>query len=185
MNDPRFEKIELPQDKVRKNTKNDRINDLLGVQLSRLEQVLSEQGIVVYNRTIQGTYLDAENIIEIKITEDNITEQSDLNERKSKSKLKVRSIVPSLPFTQETVSRLASESLSKLFVDLMGVIRNKKIMSEILGIEPTEDENELFKSFFVQYYDLWLPTDERRKELLNKFQEKSILVLNRYSNKHN
>ncbi|GIP52960.1 hypothetical protein [Paenibacillus vini] len=184
LNNPRCEGINVPiQSKASKNTKKDKINDLLSFRLNELEQVLAEYGIVSYKTTIQGEYLDAENIIKLEIKEDNNIEQNDIGKRKNKGRLKVRSIVPSLPFTQETASKLASERLSQIYHDFMNVIRNKAIMSEILEIEATENDNQLFKAFAEQYRDLWLATDERRKELLNKFQERSMLVLEKYLDK--
>lgn len=54
-------------------------------------------------------------------------------------------------------------------------------MSEILEIEPKKDDNQLFRAFVEQYWNLWLTTDERRKELISKLEERCMLVLEKYS----
>lgn len=184
LNDQSFEEISLPvKSKISKNTRNDKIYDLLSFQLDKIEQILSEHGIITYNTTIQGVYLDKEDIIKIEIKEDKV-EQKYEGDRKNNRRLTMRSIVPSLPSTCEIASKLATENLNKIYNDFMSVIRNKKIMSEILGIEETEDDNQLFKVFVEQYGDLWLATEERKRELLTNFQERSMIILRKYSDNH-
>ncbi len=95
------------------------------------------------------------------------------------------SIVPSLPYTQELTSKIASERISKIYYDFMNIIRDKKIMSEILGIKATKDEEKLFKAFAEQYGELWLTTEKRERELREKLVERSLAVLNKYIEKDN
>lgn len=95
--------------------------------------------------------------------------------------MRVSSVVPSLPFTQDNVSKLASERLSKIYGDLMNIIRNKKIMSEILDIESTEDDEKLFRAFVKQYGELWLTSKEKEKALLDLLYERCISVVSKYT----
>ena len=46
----------------------------------------------------------------------------------------------------------------------MKAMKYKKIMSDILGIDETEDDKKLFKVFVQQYGELWLTTEDREKD---------------------
>lgn len=180
LNNIKFEKfnIEVPS-KTSRGTIKDKISDVMSFQLKRLEEILSENGIKVYSTAIQGDLLEKENIIKIEIIEDNAV-PTYTGRGKNKQRLKVSCIIPSIAYTRETATKLASERLSEMFNDLMNGIRNKKIMSEILEIEETEDNNILYKAFVEQYGDLWFTTKEREKELLDRLKERGITVLNKY-----
>lgn len=182
LNDSRAGEFYIPEpSKTNKGSKEDRIYDVMSTQLKRLEQTLNENGIEAYSTKIQGDRLEKENIIEIEINEDNSEPKfTGKGKNKKKKKIKVSSIVPSLPYTQENVTKLASERLSKIFYDYMNIIRDKKIMSEILGIDETGDDRKLIKAFVEQYGELWLTTSEKEKDLRNRFKERSLLVLNKY-----
>lgn len=71
--------------------------------------------------------------------------------------------MPSEPYTHDIIAKYASERLSKIFSDLMMAIRDNKIISEALEIEPTDDDNVLFQAFVEQYKGLWLHTSENEK----------------------
>jgi len=179
--DHRFEEFVVVPRKTNKGTKEDKISDVLSFQLKELEEVLNKNGIEVYSTTIQGDCLDAENIIKIDISEDD-SEPSFLTGRgKNKQRMKVSCIVPSLPYTQENVNKYAGERLGNIFYGFLNVIKDKKLMSEILEIEGTEDEKILFKAFANQYGDLWLATNEKKKELLERLQDRTLSVINKCS----
>lgn len=44
-------------------------------------------------------------------------------------------------------------------------------MSEILEINETEDDKELFRAFIKQYSQLWLTTKENEKTLLDRLHK--------------
>ena len=142
---PKFDEFYLPERKKwSKNTRNEKIYDVMSFQLEKLEKILEECGIETCSLTIQGNNIESENIIIIQIVED-IAKPKCATGAKKKSIGKTRSIIPSLPFTQENIAEQASKRLSKIYNDFMNAIIDKKIMSEILEIQPTEDDNVLFK----------------------------------------
>ena len=97
----------------------------------------------------QGDYLEGEDIIKIEIFED--TSKSFFTGRgKNKKRMRCHSIVPSRPYIQDTTAKLAAEKLAKIYYDLMNLIKNKKLMSEILGIDETQDDKKLITAFAKQ-----------------------------------
>lgn len=145
-----------------------------------MEEVLNQNEINAYSTTIQGDNLDTDNIIKIEICEDN-SEPAYTGRGKSKKRTKVSSVVPNLPYTQDNVTKLASERLNKIFWVLMNIIKSKKIMSEILEIDATEDDKELFRTFVEQYSELWLATKEKEKILLDRLHERCLFVVKKYT----
>lgn len=133
----------------------------------------------MYATTIQGDNLEKENIIKIEIVEEKL-ESNSMGKGKNKKRGKIKSIVPSLPYTRENITKIASKRISEIFYDLMDYIRNKKIMSEILEIEETEDEEILFQAFAKQYGELWFTVDKKERELLDQLKEKTLFVLKKY-----
>lgn len=183
LNDMRFEEFNIPvPSKTSKGTKQDKIYDVMSFQLKCLENILNDHGIEVYSKTIQGDYLETEKMIKIVICEDT-SEPKLMGRGKNKRRMKVSSIVPSMPYTQENVSKLAAERICKIYFELMNVINSRKIMSEIVEIEETEDDGLLIQAFAKRYGDLWLTTNEREKELLERLKERTIFVLNKYIEK--
>lgn len=167
LDDARFEEFYIPVPcKINKGTRKDKIYDVMRFQLQKLEQVLDQYGIEALSTTIQGDYLEEESIIKVEIIEDTY-EPRMIGKGKKRSRTKVSSIVPSMPYTRENVTKLASERISKLFYELMNVIRDKKVMSEILEIKETQDDDVLFKAFAKQYGELWLTTNSREEELIS------------------
>ncbi|MED1955085.1 hypothetical protein, partial [Brevibacillus centrosporus] len=75
---------------------------------------------------------------------------------------------------------LAGRRLNEVYVKFRGIIRDKSLLSEILEIEETDDENILFKAFLKQYGDYWLSGD-----LVKRFKEKSIAVIEKRIEKQN
>lgn len=183
LNDSRFEEFNLPvPSKKNTGTKKDKIYDVLSFQLNKLVKILEENDIEAYSTIIQGDKLEeVVNILKIELVEDESPEKTYSGKGKKNKRPKVSSIIPSLPFTTSNVTNFASERITKIFNELMNIIKNKKIMSEILDIDETDDESILFKAFANQYGELWLTTSEKEKELLNQFRERCELVLNKYS----
>lgn len=180
LTDIRFQQFNIGDSGKRSGgTNKDKIYDVLSFQLEKLKQSAVENGIEVSSFTIQGDFLEAENLIKIEIIED--TSHSVASGRGKKVKrMKVTSIVPSLPYTRETVSELAGKRLNEIYGEIRGIIRDKSLLSEILEIEETEDENTLFNAFIEQYGDYWLSGD-----LAKRFKEKSILVIEKRIEKEN
>ena len=181
LDDSRFEEFNIPPSIKNKGTKKDKIYDVMSFQLNQLKQILIENGIEVYKTTIQGDYLEAENMIKIDISEDT-SEPYYTGKGKSKKKMKINvcSIVPSKPYTQETITKLATKRISEIFCDYMNVIKDKKLISEILRIEETDDIQIIFKAFVEQYGDLSFTTNEKEKELRNQLFERSKFVIGKY-----
>lgn len=154
----------------------------MSFQLKKLEKVLEENDIEAYSTTIQGDNLESENIIKIEIVEDT-SEPNYTGRGKNKKRMKVSSIIPSLPYTQENISTLAGERQSELYFRLKSIIKDKRLMSEILEIETTEDDYKLFQAFVERYGELWLTTSEREKELLDQLKDRCLFVIKKYMNK--
>lgn len=180
LDDQRFQKFSIPiPSKTNKGMQKDKIYDVMSYQLKRMEQILNENEIETYLTIVQGDYLNADNIINIEILEDS-SQPTFIGRDKNKKRIKVSSIVPSMLYTQENVTKLAGERLSKIFYDFMNIIKDKKLMSEILEIEETEDDLILFRAFDKQYGELWLTTKEKENELLQLLKERSLAVVEKY-----
>lgn len=182
LDDERFGKFDVPvlsKRKTRKETEKDKIYDVMSYQLERMNGVLNKNEIETYSTTIQGDYLDSEDIIKIEIIEDT-SEVLFTKKGKKKNRMKVSCIVPSLPFTQDNITELSSERINEIYWDFMSIIKNKKIMAEILEVDENEDDIALLSAFADQYGELWLTTNEREKELIEQFKNKAIAVLNKY-----
>ncbi|OMD09853.1 hypothetical protein [Paenibacillus odorifer] len=172
LNDARMDLVDVPLKKWEKNiTRKDKIYNILHFQLDKIDKALCDSGLNISRATIQGEELEAINYIKIQLIEQDSRPNTSKNKKNSKP-MKVKSVVPSLSFIQDTVSSYAGERLTNIYIDLMKVIRNKKIMSEILEIEATEDDRKLFDAFCNQYQDLWFPTKDEKEFLLNKLREK-------------
>jgi hypothetical protein len=181
LNDSRFGEFDLPvTSKKNTGTKKDRIYEVLSFQLDKLVQILEVNDLEAYSTIIQGDKLEEVNMLKIELVEDESPEKNSSGKGKKNKRPRVSSIIPSMPFTTSNVTSFASERISKIFNELMNIINNKKIMSEILDIDETDDESLLFKAFSNQYGELWLTTSEKEKELLNQFKERCEMVLNRY-----
>lgn len=75
----------------------------------------------MYATTIQGDNLEKENIIKIEIVEKKL-ESNSMGKGKNKKRGKIKSIVPSLPYTRENITKIASKRISEIFYDLMDYI---------------------------------------------------------------
>ncbi|MHB8077585.1 hypothetical protein [Desulfosporosinus fructosivorans] len=153
---------------------------MLSFQLERLKEILADNGIEADSTTIQGDNLEA-NFIKIEISEDTPERKfTSKGKKKKRERFKVNCIMPNSPFIQELATKLASERLTEIYLEFMKKIRNKKLMSDILGIEETSNDNILFKAFAEQYGELWLTTNEKEQELFQQFKQKAISVLDKY-----
>ncbi|QGT99483.1 hypothetical protein SYNTR_0890 [Candidatus Syntrophocurvum alkaliphilum] len=127
LHDQRFEDFVVPiKSNTNKNKKKDIINELLSFQLKELEQVLNNNGIEIYNATIQGNYLEAINIIKIQISEDT-SEPTFTGRGKNKRRMKCFSIIPSIPYIQDKSSNILSEIYAKRIYDEILDKQNKVI----------------------------------------------------------
>lgn len=183
LNNSRMDHVNVPLKKWEKSeTRKDKIYQLLGFQLGKIDDLLCNNGLKIISSTIQGEKLEFNDIIKIQLS---LKEQKNIFTEKSKTNkpLKMKSVVPSLSFTQDIISDFASERLSKMYNDLMKVIRSKKLMSEILEIEVTEDEKKLYSAFCEQYGELWLPTDHTKQVLIDKLRKRVEEVFNKHFDK--
>lgn len=179
LSDIRFDKFHIPvPSKTNKGTREDKIYDVMSFQLNAVEQILSKKGIEISSTAIQGDNLEAENIVKIEVTEDD-SKPFFTGKGKKKARIKVSCIMPSRPSVQKKASKMANEKISKMFYEFMDIIRDRKMMAEILEIEEKEDDDILYRAFAKQYGELWLATGERAKELRNKLVDKSIAILNK------
>ncbi|MNW36768.1 hypothetical protein D3C74_137870 [compost metagenome] len=178
LSDSRITLVDVPIKKWESNkTTKDKIYNLLNFQLDKICNDLSDCGLNIINSTIQGEHSDVLNEIKIQISE--FIPDQILSEKKKKTqKFKIKSVVPNLQFIQDTLSEYSTKRLSEIYIDWMKCIgNNKTIMSEILEIEPTEDDNILAEAFIEQYGDLGFTTKENGEILYNKFKEKAVGIL--------
>jgi hypothetical protein len=179
LDDVRFEYFDIPPSVTNKGRKEDKIRDVMRHQLKKLELILVENNLVSYSTTIQGNNLEKENMIKIELYEDNSKLHIHKKGRK-RNPLKISSIIPSLPFTQENVSRFSSERICNIFYDFMNVINDKKLMSRILEVEETDNDNILIRAFYEQYGELCFTTKEGKDELLDLLIERSKVAAEKY-----
>lgn len=181
LNDPRMDLVEVPLEKWKKNdSREDKIYNLLGFQLDKIDEVFCGNGLEIIHASIEGEQLETPDIVKLQINNKEVELSNPRNKRNSKP-LKLRTVMPNRPNHEKRVSKLANEELSKIYNDLMGAIQDKKIMFEILEIEPTEENNKLYRAFCNQYWGLWISLGDQRKDLLNKLFERIDFVLDKYS----
>lgn len=149
----------------------------LSIQADKFKEILNANEIETFSLTIQGENLDINNSVKIRFKED---KSKPLDKIKAKNEITIVAISHNIHKTTENVSKLKHERMSKIFDDYINIIRDRKIMSEILDISPTDNINELYMSFVEQYGDLWLTTNQREKELLDRLKEKSLSVIDKY-----
>lgn len=183
LDDIRFENFNILPSKTSKYIREDKIGVVMRYQLKRLEQILNENNIETYSTTIQGDNLEKERMIKIELIEDN-SKPYVSGRGKNKKRIKVSSVIPNLPFTQNEISTVAAERMSDIFHNFMNVVKDRKLMSTILGVEETEDYSILAKAFYKEYGELWLTTKEREKELLDLLMERSLDATKKYFEKH-
>ncbi|ANY69725.1 hypothetical protein BBD42_26965 [Paenibacillus sp. BIHB 4019] len=173
LDDARMDDIDVKISEREKNeTKKDRINNLLRFQLTSIDNSLSQHGFNISYMSIRGEFLEAQNIIRVQLEKQETTHNSHDTKRKSKSPMKIRSIMPSLPYIQDVTGKFASKRLNEIYSEIRTAIHDKKILSEALEIDSTEDENILFQAFVKQYHGLWLNTRENEKALFEKLYGK-------------
>ncbi|MDQ0169199.1 hypothetical protein [Paenibacillus tundrae] len=178
-----FMKFELPplEKKItRKNSdyEKEKKYDVLSYQLKELEDILVINDIKFHMSTIQGEELEFTDNIKIVILEN---EPKNNTNKNGKKKLWIcRSIMPSRPYTTSLINDFYAKRMNKLYHRFFSIIKDKKIISEILEVEETQDINLLFKAFIEQYGDLWMTTEEREKELINKLKNRCLEVLQKY-----
>lgn len=174
LKDLRFDKVDVKVNEWNKNeTRKDKIYNLLGFQLDSIGKAISNSGLQTKDMSIKGELLEVLNVIKVKIEKKEPIQNKQKTKKKSKP-LTIRCIMPNEPYINDTVSKLASERLNKIYSDLRGIVRDKKIMSEALDIEQTDDENVLFQAFVKQYKGLWLSTSEKEKALFDTLKEKIL-----------
>lgn len=177
LNDFRMDFVNVPLKKWEKSeTRKEKIHQLLGFQLEELDKLLCNNGLNITIATIQGEKLKSQDNIKVQLSLQDKMESINKG-RKTNKPIKAMFVVPSLMFTQDTVSELAAKRLSEIYIDLMKVIRSKKIMSEILDIEITEDDKKLYEAFCKQYGGLWLPTNDEKDFLMNKLRKRAEEVI--------
>lgn len=72
-----------------------------------------------------------------------------------------------------------------MYYEFMNIIKDKKLMAEILGLEETDDDIALIRAFIEQYGELWLAAKDRRAELVERLKERTIFVVNKRMNEEN
>ncbi|MBK1811532.1 hypothetical protein JHL18_12960 [Clostridium sp. YIM B02505] len=176
LGDVRFKSFDVINNKINKRLNNSTTNQVLRHQLERMKHVLAENNIDIYFSTIQGDSLEKENMIKIELYEDTTTPSGAVRRKKEKQ-IKVTYVMPNLPYIKNYVIDFRAERISKKFYDFMEVIKDKRIMSEILQIEHTEDDNKLLVAFADQYGVLWFSTKEIEKELSEQIKERTLAAM--------
>lgn len=99
----------------------DKTGDVLSFQLDRIKQIITEKGIEFYSSSIQGDYLEAEDIMKIEISED--TSKPIFSGRgKNKKRMKFCTILLNKP------SQLAIENLNRAYKKAcLKIIRDKEV----------------------------------------------------------
>ncbi|WP_411734992.1 hypothetical protein [Paenibacillus sp. M2] len=179
-----FMEFKLPPPEIKINIKNrdyekEKKYDVLGFQLKELESVLIKNKIDFHMSTIQGEQLEFTNNIKILILENEPENQIAKNGMKKKLFIS-RSIMPSRPYTTGLINDYRAKRMNELYHKFFTMIGDKKIISEILEIEETQDDKLLFKAFIDEYGELWWTSREREEELVNKLKSRGVEVLQKY-----
>jgi hypothetical protein len=165
LRDGGFEKFPIPIPGKTARKPEDKIYDVLKYQLHALEQRVADNGVEVHSAVIQGEMLEEERVVRIEMTEEDAAPGYKGKGKKSKQR-KVFSIVPDRHYISSLAAEMAGKDLGKIYWDIMNVVKDKKLMSSVLGIEETQNDEILIRAFLEQYGELWLATGEKREELL-------------------
>lgn len=169
--------IELPEYKKKQNSWEDRLDNLLSQQIDEVIKVLSQNGIEISDASIIGRNKIKASSIRIEILADN---KIQYKKGKKVSNIKAVSIISDEEAVKNNVTKVASQQINKIYSDFRDVIVSPILFSKILNIEPTKDEEKLWKTFVKQYGDLWLCTEERKNKLLNKLEKRLKLIAAEY-----
>lgn len=142
-----------------------RENEALSTQLKTCHESLKKNEIECYTCKIEGDNTKNNNI-KILIKEDKSEYKPKVRGR-NKKRITGIWIVPDKAYFINNLNKHYNERVNEIYSKFSDGINNK-IMCRILGIEYTDNENEIFKSFVKQYGDLWLCTVERAEELKQK-----------------
>ena len=178
LNDIRFDEshIHEPEDQKQR-TRIDIINDLLSYQLRKIKKVMDDSAIEVYSTEIVGDELNDIRTIEFKIEED-LSKSLFHGCGKNKKRMGVSVIMPSRPYISAVGSDIVGKNLSEIYVKIKKLVgNNKRLMSKVLEIEETEDEQRIISAFIEQYGELWLPRGEQTARLLERLEKRLLDVV--------
>ncbi|MCM3628781.1 hypothetical protein M3194_15665 [Paenibacillus glycanilyticus] len=186
LNDQRFESVQLPtQTKKLKardvgtELRKEKIYALLKIQLSKVESIINELNITTYSLSIQGDNLESDNIVKVTLIQDETKPVLNANNKRNKI-MKVTAVVPSLPYIQNELSEFTSKRMNKIYDQIFGLIRSKKLRAEILDMKEDDDENELFQAFVRQYRGIAFNTDAEVKRIRDQLIARIESVLEEY-----
>lgn len=165
----------------RKIKEDDIISEAMSSQLDKFQSVLKSNGIESYFRDIRGDNLNRKDCVEIEFEED-YSEPAYNGRGKNKKRIGVCGIAPNMPGTRARFSKFINDRANKVFDEFMEIIHSKKMMSEILDIEITDDEDKLLRTFASEYWDLVFPfsNSEEREAAVKKLEEQVLAVINKY-----
>ena len=176
LHDKRFDECVVPEPhKQSKRTRVDNINDLLSYQLGKIENVMKDNTIEVYSTKIQGDELNEARIIKIEIEEDLSTPMF-RGKGKNKKRMGVSVIMPSRPYITKIGSDFMGKRLGEIYAKLINLVQDKKLMSRILEIDETEDDQLIISAFIDQYGELWLSQEDRTEKLWERLRERTLTV---------
>lgn len=178
LTDDRIDMIDIPIESWQNQRKEDhKIYDLLNYQLKETERVISDVGLNISKVAIQGENLLATNRVEVRIFEEEL--------KRSSNRVKVFLTVPNLQYTQDKVTEYASKHLSIIYSDLFNIVKQRKLLAEILEIEETEDDEILMEEFVNKYKDLCFASIEKERVILDKLKKRLIFVLEKHNKLRN
>lgn len=149
----------------------DEIYDVLQFQLQQVEKALEDCSIQLQDTGIYGRSLEEENAVYVQLEE----------QKKEAGKGKVRVIMGDETYTREKTAKLVNEYYNNQFNKLFEIIRDKKLLAEILEIEETEDMQTLFEAYIEQYGNFFV-TQAESKKLRDKLKKRIETIIKKYEN---
>lgn len=172
-----------PNDKSKREEK-DFIYDYLSYVLNKVHDIMKKHNIKLDDLTIAGDNIEFENSIILTFQKSKRKiEMQETNKRGRRNKTNhiiVHSIMPSRPSINKKAFNFYEKEINRIF-DHYFEITGEKVMSQILGINETDNVNILFREFVSQYAHLYKWCKEGEvDELHEKFAERADYVWNKY-----
>lgn len=180
LNDDRFNSFFLLHCNEAIKKQEDKIHKVLSWQLDKVCAVLEKQEINSYRNTIQGVELDKPDSVKIVLTEEVKLAEQPVKKRKTK-RMRINSIMPNRIATQERMNHAVNDYMNSRFSELYHILQdNNTLMAYMLEIEPTDDINILYGTFYGKYKGLLFSTTEDEKRLKQVMCEKAKKAVDRY-----
>lgn len=135
--------------------------------MGEFDIVLCNYGFNIVKLGINGRKMSRETV---KISIEEFIPDKYLIDRKNKIKHKPFFISPDSEYIGKILNESINEKVSEGFQKVMGHFGDRELFCKTLELPITENEDELYNSFYKEYGDLysWFASDERKKQIKDR-----------------